>query len=105
MTPAELYKTLVPDLAMMHVCCLDSGPTMSTSTTVCPIAQSGLLHQPFTGSYGSLPLPVRAICDELTDEVESSPDRFLRVDYIGYMTMFGNALLSSSGHKLTSASW
>lgn len=39
----------------------------------------------FTGSYGSLPLPVRAFCDELTDEVESNPDKFIRVNCINYM--------------------
>ncbi|KAH0833199.1 pyridoxal phosphate-dependent transferase [Lanmaoa asiatica] len=38
------------------------------------------------GSYGSLPLPVRAFCDELTDEVESNPDRFIRVNCINYLT-------------------
>ena len=55
------------------------------------------MHQPFTGSYGSLPLPVRAICDELTDEAESSPDRFLRVDYIGYVNRVRERLANLIG--------
>ncbi|KAG9315188.1 pyridoxal phosphate-dependent transferase [Chiua virens] len=37
------------------------------------------------GSYGSLPLPVRAYCDKLTDKIESNPDLFLRIDGIGYL--------------------
>lgn len=43
-------------------------------------------HHLLKGSYGSLPLPVRAFCDELTDEVESNPDKFIRVDCINYLT-------------------
>ncbi|KAG8213124.1 pyridoxal phosphate-dependent transferase [Butyriboletus roseoflavus] len=38
------------------------------------------------GSYGSLPLPVRAFCDKLTDEAESNPDKFIRVNCIDYLT-------------------
>ncbi|KAI6129861.1 pyridoxal phosphate-dependent transferase [Pisolithus croceorrhizus] len=30
------------------------------------------------GSYGSLPLPVRAACDNWTTEIESNPDKFIR---------------------------
>lgn len=33
-----------------------------------------------SGSYGSLPLPVRAACDELTTVIESNPDKFFRMD-------------------------
>ncbi|KAH7884325.1 pyridoxal phosphate-dependent transferase [Phlebopus sp. FC_14] len=36
------------------------------------------------GSYGSLPLPVRAYCDELTTKIESNPDKFVKVDCINY---------------------
>ncbi|KIJ57818.1 hypothetical protein HYDPIDRAFT_34765 [Hydnomerulius pinastri MD-312] len=38
------------------------------------------------GSYGSLALPIRAVCDELTTEVESNPDKFIRINCIEYMT-------------------
>jgi kynureninase len=63
----------------------DLSPTMSTSTTVRALLLVRLLHQLFTGSYGSLPLPVRAFCDDLTDEVESNPDRFMKVNLINYL--------------------
>lgn len=33
------------------------------------------------GSYGALPLSVRAACDELTTKVESNPDHFHRLGY------------------------
>ncbi|KAF9243517.1 pyridoxal phosphate-dependent transferase [Melanogaster broomeanus] len=38
------------------------------------------------GSYGSVSLPVRAVCDKWTDEVESNPDKFMRINVLTYMT-------------------
>ncbi|KAG9315187.1 pyridoxal phosphate-dependent transferase [Chiua virens] len=37
------------------------------------------------GSYGALPLPVRAYCDKLTDQIESNPDKFIKIDYIHHL--------------------
>ncbi|KAH7884330.1 pyridoxal phosphate-dependent transferase [Phlebopus sp. FC_14] len=37
------------------------------------------------GSYGSLPLPVRAYCDDLTTKIESNPDKFIRIDCVKYL--------------------
>jgi len=34
------------------------------------------------GSYGSLPKPVRVVCDELSTRIEANPDKFLRIGYI-----------------------
>lgn len=34
------------------------------------------------GSYGSLPIPVRAACDKLSTRIEANPDKFLRIEYI-----------------------
>ncbi|KAJ6493173.1 PLP-dependent transferase [Mycena sanguinolenta] len=38
------------------------------------------------GSFGSLPLPVLAVCNELTMQVESNPDYFVRVDQTELIT-------------------
>ena len=62
---------------------------MSTSTTVGALPLPDKIcyaHHLCTGSYGSLPLPVRAFCEKLTDEVESNPDKFIRVNCINYLT-------------------
>ncbi|KAF9243518.1 pyridoxal phosphate-dependent transferase [Melanogaster broomeanus] len=38
------------------------------------------------GSFGSVSLPVRAVCDKLADEVESNPDKFMRISVLTYLT-------------------
>ncbi|KAG6373351.1 pyridoxal phosphate-dependent transferase [Boletus reticuloceps] len=68
-SPTELYKTLPPAFGHDALALFGFNPNYVN-----------LNH----GSYGSLPLPVRAFCDELTDQVESNPDKFLRIDYIHY---------------------
>ncbi|KAF8558146.1 PLP-dependent transferase [Imleria badia] len=68
--PAELYKTLPPAFGHDSLVLFGFEPNYVN-----------LNH----GSYGSLPLPVRAFCDELSDKVESNPDRFIRVDGIHYL--------------------
>ncbi|KAF8134918.1 pyridoxal phosphate-dependent transferase [Boletus edulis] len=67
--PTELYKTLPPAFGHDALALFGFNPNYVN-----------LNH----GSYGSLPLPVRAFCDELTDEVESNPDNFIRIDCIHY---------------------
>ncbi|KAG6335668.1 hypothetical protein ID866_3426 [Astraeus odoratus] len=37
------------------------------------------------GSFGSLPLPVRAACDKLTTEIEANPDKFLKLALARHM--------------------
>jgi hercynylcysteine S-oxide lyase len=32
------------------------------------------------GSYGSLPLPVQAKCEELAEKIERNPDKFMAID-------------------------
>lgn len=46
---------------------------------ISPICLPLLFSSP--GSYGSLPLPVRKACDRLSQQIEGSPDRFLRLRY------------------------
>ncbi|EIW84363.1 PLP-dependent transferase [Coniophora puteana RWD-64-598 SS2] len=38
------------------------------------------------GSYGTLPRPVLAACDALTARIESSPDRFMKLDMPGILS-------------------
>ncbi|EIW84374.1 PLP-dependent transferase [Coniophora puteana RWD-64-598 SS2] len=37
------------------------------------------------GAYGTLPRPVRVACDALTDRIEASPDRFIKLDMAGML--------------------
>ncbi|KAI9570595.1 pyridoxal phosphate-dependent transferase [Boletus coccyginus] len=69
-TPTELYKTLPPPFGRDALALFGFEPNYVN-----------LNH----GSYGSLPLPVRAFCDELTDEVESNPDKFIKINCIKYL--------------------
>ncbi|EIW86726.1 hypothetical protein CONPUDRAFT_46645, partial [Coniophora puteana RWD-64-598 SS2] len=36
-------------------------------------------------AYGTLPRPVRAACDALTDRIEASPDGFIKLDTAGVL--------------------
>ncbi|KAH7925494.1 PLP-dependent transferase [Leucogyrophana mollusca] len=38
------------------------------------------------GSYGSLPLPVKAVCDDLAAQIEANPDKFIRVLNLAHQT-------------------
>jgi len=68
--PTELYKTPPPAFGHDALALFGFEPNYVN-----------LNH----GAYGSLPLPVRAVCDELTDEAESNPDRWIKVTYIKYL--------------------
>lgn len=85
--PTELYKTPPPVFGHDALALFGFAPNyVNLNHGRCPISRQGLLCHSFAGSYGSLPLTVRAFCDELTDEVESNPDKFIRVDCINYLT-------------------
>jgi len=44
------------------------------------------VHPTTTGSYGSLPLPVRAACDMWTTEAEANPDKFMKLVILPHIT-------------------
>ncbi|KAJ8588457.1 PLP-dependent transferase [Rhizopogon salebrosus TDB-379] len=46
------------------------------------------------GSYGSLPMPVKAVCDDFTTRIEANPDKFLRIEGIDYLNA-GRARVAS----------
>lgn len=79
-SPSEFYKTTPPAFGHDALSLFEFEPNYvnlnhGTYASCCVV--NCLSHQPLAGSCGSLPLPVRAFCDELTDEVESNPDRFM----------------------------
>jgi hercynylcysteine S-oxide lyase len=51
------------------------------------------------GSYGSLPLPVKADVDKLSDEVEANPDLFHRLTYYPRLTAVREQVAQLIGAK------
>jgi len=86
--PTEVYKTLPPPFGRDALALFGFEPNyinLNHGTYQAPCCSIRSAALPLPGSYGSLPLPVRAFCDELTDEVESNPDKFVKVNCINYL--------------------